>query len=349
VDSQVASVASGDDGARSPAARATLGGAPKRPYSEFGKRLAPWASVLVLIGLSLAIGLSNPVFFQTNNFIRMANASAVPLVVACGLTFIIILGAIDLSVEGTLAISASVVALLVVNDTNHNAFGPIAVLLAIFVGAGMGLINGLIHVKLRIPSFMTTLGMWFVGAGLATVFLGGGQVRVLDQEIRAIALTRILNIPLPVWIAVAVMLLALGIERYTRFGRHVRAIGGAEDLAALSGINVGRVKIAAFTLAGLTFGIGGVLTAAQLGVATAEVGNGRLFSAVTAVVVGGTALTGGQGGILNTLIGVAIVALLNNGMVLLGVPPTVQQGVLGLLIIVAVALSLDRTRLRIVK
>ncbi len=314
-----------------------------------GKRLAPWAPLLVLIGLSLAIGLSNPVFFQTNNFIRLANASAVPLVVASGLTFIIILGAIDLSVEGTLAISASVVALLVVNDTNNNAFGPIAAVLAICVGAGIGLINGLVHVKLRIPSFMTTLGMWFVGAGLATVFLGGGQVRVLDQGIRSIALTRLLNIPLPVWIALGVMLLALGVERYTRFGRHVRAIGGAEDLAALSGINVGRVKIAAFTLAGLAFGIGGVLTVAQLGVATAEVGNGRLFSAVTAVVVGGTALTGGQGGILNTLVGVAIVAVLNNGMVLLGVPPTVQQGVLGLLIIVAVALSLDRARLVIVK
>ena len=340
--SRIASLTSGEESA-------SVGATLRRRYQDIGRRLGPWAPVLVLIGLSAAIGVSNPVFFHVNNFIRLANASAVPLVVASGLTFVIMLGAIDLSVEGTLAISASVVALLVANDTNSNAYGPIAAVLALFVGAAMGLINGLVHVKLRIPSFMTTLGTWFVGAGLATVVLGGGQVRVLDHGIRSIALTRLLNIPLPVWIALVVMLLALGIEHYTRFGRYMRAIGGAEDLAALSGINIGRVKIAAFTLAGLTFGVGGVLTAAQLGVATAEVGNGRLFSAVTAVVVGGTALTGGQGGILNTLIGVAIVAILNNGMVLLGVPPTVQQGVLGLLIIIAVALSLDRARLRIVK
>ncbi len=127
------------------------------------------------------------------------------------------------------------------------------------------------------------------------------------------------------------------------------AIGGGEDLAELSGVDPKRVRIAAFTIAGLFYGVAGVLAAAQLGRSDSVIGDGRLFAAVTAVVVGGTALTGGEGGVINTLVGVLIVAVLGNGMVLLGISPYIQQTMQGLMIIAAVALSLDRLRLRIVK
>ena len=124
------------------------------------------------------------------------------------------------------------------------------------------------------------------------------------------------------------------------------AVGGGEDVAELSGINLRRVRIAAFALAGFFFGIAGVLAAAQLGQSNATIGDGRLFAAVTAVVVGGTALTGGEGGVLNTLVGVLIVTVLANGMILLGISPYIQQTVQGLMIIAAVALSLDRAASR---
>jgi ribose transport system permease protein len=312
-------------------------------------RLRPFAPFFALVVLSLLVGALNPRFFEFNNVVRIANSAAIPLVLALGETFVIILGSIDLSVEGVLAVGAVVISLLVRNDTNANALGWTGPALAIAICAGIGCLSGLIHVQLRIPSFMATLGIWFVGVGMATLALGGSTVRVLDTSIRSLALTRLVEIPLAVWVALGALGLAWVFERFTRTGRYVYAIGGGEDLAMLSGIPVKRVKVIIFTLAGALYGLGGLLAAAQLGMGNALIGSGRLFFTITAVVVGGSALTGGEGGVLNTFIGVLIIAVLANGMVLLGISPYVQQAVQGLLIIVAVALSIDRARLKIVK
>jgi ribose transport system permease protein len=313
------------------------------------RRLKPYAPFFALIALSLLIGAMNPRFFDFNNLIRIANSAAIPLVLALGMTFIIVLGSIDLSVEGVLAIGAVLISLLVRNNGNSNDLGWFGVVLAILACGAIGCLNGAIHVGLRIPSFMVTLGMWFIGVGVATLVLGGSTVRVLDQGIRSLALERFLDFPIAVWVALGALGITWVIERQTRIGRYIYAIGGGEDLAALSGIPVKRVKIIVFMMAGILFGLGGLLAAAQLGQGNALIGSGRLFSTVTAVVVGGTALTGGEGGVLNTLVGVLIMAVLGNGMVLLGISPDLQQGVQGVLIIVAVALSLDRARLKIVK
>ena len=157
-----------------------------------------------------------------------------------------------------------------------------------------------------------------MGLGIGTVALGGSAVRVLDHGIRSIAFQKVLAFPLAVWIAVAMFLLALFLERRTRLGRYIYAIGGGEDIAILSGVAVKRTRILAFTLAGFFTCVAAVLAAAQLGQANTTIADGRLFITVTAVVVGGTALTGGWGGVANSLVGVMIVAVLANGMVLLG-------------------------------
>ncbi|MEQ8698517.1 MAG: ABC transporter permease, partial [Bauldia litoralis] len=167
--------------------------------------------------------------------------------------------------------------------------------------------------------------------------------------IRGLAIDRFLGFPWGVWLALLCFVIALIIQNYTRLGRYIYALGGGEELAELSGIPVGRVRIMTFTLAGIFYAVGGILAAAQLGLGNAQIGNGRLFTTITAVVVGGTALTGGRGGVHQTLIGVLIVVVLNNGMVLMGVKPSVQIGVQGLMIIAAVALSIDRKLIRIVK
>jgi len=213
----------------------------------------------------------------------------------------------------------------------------------------MGLVSGAVQTGLRIPSFMATLGTWFVGLGISTYLLGGSAVRLMDPALRGLALDRVAGLPLAVLIALATFGIALVVQTQTRLGRHILAIGGGEDLAELSGVSPTRVRLLAFTMAGLFYGVAGVLAAAQLGQSNAVIGDGRLFAAVTAVVVGGTALTGGEGGVFNTLIGVLIVTVLGNGMVLLGISPYIQQTVQGLMIIAAVALSLDRLRQKIVK
>ena len=312
-------------------------------------RWRSFAPLAVLIALSVLIAIANPHFLDTRNLIRIANSAAVPLTVAMGLTFIILMGSIDLSVEGTLAVAAMTVVLLASNDANGNDWGWWGVLAALAAATAMGLANGLIQTVLRIPSFMATLGVWFIGLGLSVFMLGGTAIRLNDASIRDLALARFLNLPLAVWMAAAVFVVSALIQYRTRLGRHILAIGGDEEIARVAGVAVVRVRLMAFALAGFLFGIAGVLSAAQLGQSHAVIGDGRLFAAVTAVVVGGTALTGGEGGVVNSLIGVLVVTVLANGMILLGISPYVQQSVQGLMIIVAVALSLDRARLRIVK
>ncbi len=295
------------------------------------------------------MGLANPNFVSWGNIVRILNSAAVPVTIAMGLTFVILMGSIDLSIEGTLSVAAMVTVMLAANDLNANNLGWMAAALAIVSGCFLGFVCGTIQTMLRIPSFMATLGMWFVGLGFSVFMLGGSAVRLMDPQLRALALSRFLGMPMTIWIGAGSVLLAVFIERYTRLGRHIFALGGGEDIAAFSGVNVKRVRIAAFTLAGLFYGVGGVLAAAQLGQSNAVIGDGRLFTAITGVVVGGTALTGGEGGVLNTLVGVLIVAVLANGMILLGVSPYAQQTLMGLMIIVAVGLSIDRERLKIVK
>jgi ribose transport system permease protein len=266
-----------------------------------------------------------------------------------GATFIILMGSIDLSVEGVLTLGAVLTSMLVLNGANTNDLGIIAVLIILVVGAGVGFINGVIHVRLKVPSFMTTLGTWFIGVGAANALLGGMAVRINDPWIRGLAVERFLGFPWGVWLALFCLAVALVIQNYTRLGRYIYALGGGEELAALSGISVARVRIVTFTLAGVFYAVGGILASAQLGLGNAQIGNGRLFTTITAVVVGGTSLSGGQGSVLQTLVGVLIVVVLSNGMVLMGVPPSVQIGVQGLMIITAVALSIDRKLMRIVK
>lgn len=319
------------------------------PRRDWRARLRPWAPLLVLVALCAVIGAISPAFLSIGNFVRILNAAAIPMIVALGATFIILMGSVDLSLEGVVAIGAVATALLVANDSNALALGLFAIPLVLLLGALFGLLNGLIHVGLQIPSFMTTLGMGFVGIGIATVLLTGERVRITDPMIRDLALGRVLGIPGAVWIAASATLAAWVVQERTRLGRWIYAVGGGEDILRLTTVPVRRVRIMAFTLAGLFYGLGGVMSAAQLGQGHALMGQGRLFTAITAVVVGGTSLAGGLGGVQNTVIGVLVVVALANGMVLMGVPPYVQTGVQGLLIIAAVALSLDRSRIRIVK
>jgi ribose transport system permease protein len=333
------------------ASPAAGGGRRSRGSGEKQRRWRPasWAPLAVLLLLCGIIAVINPNFLSTGNFVRIAQTAMIPLVLGLGATFVILMGSIDLSVEGVLSLGAVLVCLLVANGANGNEFGLFGVILVLGVGALVGLINGLVHVKLQIPSFMVTLGMWFVAAGVANAILGGLAVRINDPMIRGLAINRFLGLPWGVWVALAALLVAYVIQSHTRLGRYMFALGGGEDVAALSGIPVHRVRIIVFTLAGVFYALGGVLAAAQLGLGNPQIGQGRLFITITAVVVGGTALSGGEGGVFQTLVGVLIVAVLLNGMVLMGISPSIQQAVQGLMIIAAVAISIDRKRMRIVK
>ncbi len=312
-------------------------------------RVATWAPLLVLVLLCIIVTFINPNFLTFGNLVRISQSTMIPMVLGIGATFIVLMGSIDLSVEGVVTLGAVILSMLVLNGENGNDLGVLAVPIVLFTGAAVGFLNGVVHVRLKVPSFMTTLGTWFIAVGAANALLGGMSTRINDPFIRGLAVVRFLGFPWGVWLALLCLLVALVIQNYTRLGRYIYALGGGEDLAALSGISTVRVRIATFTLAGIFYAVGGILAAAQLGLGNAQIGTGWLFTTITAVVDGGTSLAGGQGGVLQTLVGVLIVSVLSNGMVLMGVPPSVQIGVQGLMIIAAVALSIDRKLNRIVK
>lgn len=309
-----------------------------------------WAPLLVLIGLLVLFTAINPAFMTQRNLARITIAAAPGLMVAIGVTFIIIMGSIDLSMEGSVGLTAVLFCFIFLATGGSLAAGGwLAIPAILLVGALIGLINGLVHVRLRIPSFMASLALGFVGTGAAVLLTGGNIVKIDDDVFRMLLTWRIAGFPLMAYVAVALTLVAWFIQSYTTLGRNFYAVGGGEELAHASGVNVARVRIAGFALAGAFYAVAGILQVAKLGQAESVSGANFMFISITSVVVGGVALWGGIGGIWNAVVGVLIVNVINNGMVVIGLPDYLQDGMLGLLVIVAVVLSTDRRSISFVK
>ena len=307
--------------------------------------------LVALVALVVFFAIASPTFSQPGNLSILLTQLSILLVIGVGLTFVILLGSIDLSVEGVMASSSLVFVLFAANDRNDFEFGLLAVVAGILTGSLFGLVNGVLHVRLGIPSFMVTLGTGAIGIGLATVLFGGRAPRLLDDGLRAWGVGSTAGLSNLVFIAIVVLGLAFLVQRFTRVGRYGYVIGGDEPIAKLSGINIRKYKISSFVLSGTASGIAGVMAATQLGVGDTTIGTGFLFTAITAVVLGGTLLVGGRGGVIRTLIGVAIITVLANGLILVGVDPYIQTAVQGLVIVVAVIASgwSLRRRVRVIK
>jgi len=330
------------------------------------ERIIKWAPLLVLVFLVLVfpvfewledfrdgkdhIYLLDSRFFSIRNATRIAVAATPALMIAIGVTFIIIMGSIDLSMEGTVSVCAVVFAFafLALGGTLAS-WAWLAIPLALLVGGIMGFINGLVHVRMKIPSFMASLAMGFVGTGLALLLTGGDRVRVEDELFRSLLTVRLFNFPIMCYVAFAALLFAWFIQSRTTLARNFYAIGGGEELAVASGLDVVRVRILGFTLAGVFFALGALMAVGRIGIAETVTGKDFMFISITAVVVGGTALWGGTGGVWNTLVGVLIVNVINNGMIVIGLPNFAQDGVLGVLVIIAVVLSTNRRTISFVK
>jgi ribose transport system permease protein len=312
--------------------------------------LIKWAPVLVLLALVVVFTAINPGFLTLRNLGRIAIASTPPLMVAIGVTFIIIMGSIDLSMEGTISVCAVIFgfAFMALGGTLLSS-AWLAIPLTLMLGALIGLLNGLIHVLLRIPSFMASLAMGFVGTGLAVLLTGGEKIFVEDEVFRGLLTERWFGFPIMCYLALVFLLVAWFIQTSTTLGRNFYAVGGGEELAHASGLNVRRVRVIGFALAGVFYALGALFAVARIGIAESITGNNFMFVSVTSVVVGGVALWGGIGGVWNALVGVLIVNVINNGMVVIGLPDFLQDGVLGLLVIVAVVLSTDRRTVSFVK
>ncbi|WP_417582628.1 ABC transporter permease [Nitrincola sp.] len=311
--------------------------------------LQRWAPLIVLIVLCVVVSIINPNFLSVRNFARLTTASAAPLMLAIGVTFIIIMGSIDLSMEGIMAFCGAALAMIMLEFNSFLEWGFLAIPASILIGIALGLVNGFIHVKLKIPSFLASLGIGFSCIGLTMVMTGGIRISANDQVFRLLLTERFFGFPLMVYVAFAALLLAYFIQKKTALGRNLYAIGGGEELAHASGVKVERVRIIAFALAGAFYALGAMFAVAQIGSVASNLGTGFMFVSITSVVVGGTALIGGIGGIWQTLTGVLIVAVISNGMVLAGLPTYIQEGVLGVLVILSVAVATNRKSVQLVK
>lgn len=303
----------------------------------------PWLTLVILIAL---VGAADPNFLRPANLLSMA-ADIVPLfLMAVGMTFVIYIGGIDLSAQ-SMANMITVIATL-----SLPLFGPGAALLCLVCGFVMGAISGWVTSKLLVPSFVSTLAIGGIAMS-AGQWLSGQRALYMDATLRNDVFGWMIDrsgfVPNELWLAAFVLMGVLFLERRTTFGRSLKAVGAGELAAVAAGLNVGRIKILAFAMAGLMAALAGLLFSVKLSGGSPTIANGFLLPAIVAVLVGGTPLTGGVGGVLNTAIGTLIVAVIRSSMLYFEVDATQQQMVFGLILIAAIALTIDRAKLRIVK
>jgi ribose transport system permease protein len=310
-----------------------------------------WGPLIALVLLCFGFGIADPSFATIENLKTIASRASIPTILAIGMTFIIIQGSIDLSIEGVMAASSLTFAMTVLNSRTGLDLGIFGVVSGIGVGTLCGLVNGFVVTFFRVPSFMVTLGIWSVSMGIAMLLSGGQPPLIHHQMLRSFGLGQMLGVPNLAIVALIFLVLGYILQTYTRFGRYSFVIGGGEDLARLTRIPVDRYKIMVFIFSGALAGLAGVLESARIGLGHVDIGLGQMFAAITAVVIGGTPLSGGRGGVLQSAIGVLILVVLSNGMIFVGISPYIQKSVQGAIILCAMLIATWhlRGRLRVVK
>lgn len=311
----------------------------------FRSRSSVLLPIAVVLILTVIFSLGSPAFLTMRNFDGISSQSSALLIASLGATFVILMGSIDLSVGSVVMFCGAIAAALIA----RHGFGSEVLIVSVVVGGLCGLASGLLFAFGRIPSFIVTLGMLSVLNGLALTILEGRALAADHPGFWNLAIGKALGLPnVALWAlgAWAAMVL-VGLR--TRFGRYMYAIGGGEAVARTSGIPVRRYQVYAFVLSGMTSGLAAALMVARLGSAGPALGSTLLLDSLAAVVVGGTSLSGGVGGVQRTLIGVLIIAMLDNGLNLMGVHQYTQLVTKGVVVIGAVLLSQVRAKQTIIK
>jgi ribose/xylose/arabinose/galactoside ABC-type transport system permease subunit len=296
--------------------------------------------LLVLIGLVAIFAVFVPYFWSGKNFSAIGLTISVIGIVCIGQSFALLTGDFDLSVGSIASFCGIVVA------TMTKAYGmyPLMLVGGIALGALIGLINGLLVAKAKVNALITTLGMMTALQGGTWLVSNGFTVGVNTPEFRFLGTTQLLDIPLPIFILAFLYVIFYLVLRYTVFGRKVYSVGGNPEASRLSGINVDRVKILVFILLGVLSAFGGILLASRLGSANTQAGIQYPLNSIGACVLGGIAISGGQGNLWGALIGVAIIGVLGNGLIMAGIPSYWQWVANGFVLILAVYLDTRRRR-----
>ncbi len=306
---------------------------PKELVLHYGRQ---FGTLLGLVGLSLILWALTPHFMTVSNLLNIAQQTSINAIIAVGLTFVIITAGIDLSVGSIVAFAGVVLASILQTVMPL----PVALLVGLGVGALCGLTNGLLITYGRLPPFISTLGMMSVARGAALLYTSGRPISGFSADFRYLATGEILHIPVPVIIMILIYVIAHVVLTRTKLGRYVYAIGGNEEAAILSGVNVKFYKASVYGICGMLSGLAAIILTARLNSAQPIAGIMYELDAIAATVIGGTSLMGGEGRIGGTLVGALIMGVLRNGLNLLGVSSFIQQTVIGSVIIAAVLMDM---------
>ncbi len=298
----------------------------------------------VILIFSLVMAFLNPIFVSRLNIEAILLALSVEATIAVGMVILIISGGLDLSVGSTLALTGAVAGLAM---TQMGLPVPVGVALGLVAALLVGLFNGLLIAKLKINPFITTLGTLMAVRGLVLVLASGRAVLNLPDAFNQIGQGRLLGIQFPVFIMLFVILAGDLLLRNTRFFRQSYYVGGNERAARLSGINVDRVKIFNYCLVALLAGVAGIMLTARFGAASVTVGTGVELRVITAAIIGGASLNGGEGSVLGAFLGAFFMAMLANALNLLGVDVYWQNLVTGMFLILAVVFDVVNERRRL--
>jgi ribose transport system permease protein len=288
----------------------------------------------LLIGFILLCALLTlvaPVFLTPINLFNVALQASVVAILAFGQTFVILSAGIDLSVGSVLALTGAVMAM----QTGQNGV-LVGILVGLLAGAVLGALNGLFVTRARVAPFIATLAMLAIARGLTYIYTQGSPIRVDQPAFNVFGQGTVGAVPVPVLIMLAVFVVCLVVLTQTRFGRYVFAIGSNPEVTRLAGVPIDRYVVAVYAISGLLAALGGLILTGRLAAADPNAATGYELDVIAAVVIGGTSLFGGRGGVFGTLIGALIIAVVGNGMVLLNVNPFWTQAVKGAIILIAV-------------
>ncbi len=295
------------------------------------------APLLLFAVLVIVFGLMSDRFLTPINFVNIVNQSSHIAIIAIGMTFVLLIAGIDLSVGANMYLSAAVLGVFLPGLPPLLAF-PVVVVL----GLAFGMVNAFMITQLRVAAFITTLSTLFIGRGIALYFSGNKMVP-FSKDVLTFGRTAFFGVPSAIWVFLVVLLIALVVLRLTAFGRQVYAIGADPDAAAKAGINVKRVVFSVYCICGVCAAVGGLVSGSQVAVASSTFGFQKEFPVIAAAVLGGTSLFGGRGGVLGTVFGAVLIQTVENGLVMTNANPYLYPLVISVIIFIAVFTDSSRT------
>ncbi|HSB78775.1 MAG TPA: ABC transporter permease [Candidatus Methylomirabilis sp.] len=293
--------------------------------------LSRLATILILL---VVLSLVSPAFLSVQNLVNILRQASLLFLLASGLTIVILTAGIDLSIGSVLAFSASVAANFI-----QQGWIWAGSIVGLVIGAGCGLLNGLMVAVVGLPPFIATYGMLWIAAGFAQVFMKGEIISGFPPGFRFLGAGHLTGIPVPILVMIVVLAVCLFTLRRTNLGRYVYIIGANREAARLSGINIRGNLLLVYSLSGLISAFAGLVYISRINAVESTIGEPLLLPAIAAVCIGGTSLFGGEGGIGGTMVGALIMTLVTNGMNLLNVSPYWQSFVMGAIVVLAVAVD----------